>query len=190
MCNFLSAIVKRNGDIICKPDCTDSHEDLIDFAGLVDDGRGAFVRVELTPDGNDFANVDDYTFRVDQQDTPDWWTEDLAASVEESLRDRVRRMIIAEDRKIVLGGCWIVVDGATVQKSMNATIRMIGGTIKLIYGGTIERIDGGTIERIDGGTIELIYGGTIERFYGGTIERIYGGTIELIDGGTIEGDMR
>ncbi len=34
MCNFLSAIAYKNGDIFCAPEYTDSHEDLISHLGL------------------------------------------------------------------------------------------------------------------------------------------------------------
>lgn len=50
MCNFLSAIVMKNGRIICDPEHTDSHSDLIAANELRDDDvfiRG-WVRVEFT----------------------------------------------------------------------------------------------------------------------------------------------
>ena len=170
MCNFLSAIVKRDSELICKPDVTDSHEDLIDFAGLVDDGRGSFVRLELLPTGNDFGNVDEYTLKVDPADTPEWFTSEMRERVDSSLRERVRRMIVADDRKILLGGCWIVTDGAKIERSINATLRIDGGNIKRIHEGDIKWIDGGNIERIYGGNIERISGGNIEWIHGGTIK--------------------
>jgi len=214
MRKFLSAIVKQDGEIICRPDVTDSHEDLIDFAGLVDDGRDAFVRLEFLPKDDDFADVAAYTLVVDQTNTPDWFDDAMKERVEQSLRDRVRRMIVADDRKILLGGCWIVVDGAKVRRTINATLRIVGGEIKqfsggrialiyggeikqfrggtiaLIYGGTIEHLVFGTIEQILGGEIKQFYGGTIALIYGGEIERIYGGTIKQRLGGEIKDDRR
>ena len=139
MCNFLSAIVKQDGDIICRPESTDSHEDMIDFAGLVDDGRGAFVRVEFLP-GDDLCDVNGYALTVDQRDTPEWWTGDMAARIAESLRDRVRRMIVTEERRILLGGCWIVGDGASVGRVVDSQLRVCGGTIKVVRGGTINDV--------------------------------------------------
>jgi len=49
MCNFLSAIALRNGDIFCDPASTDSHEDLIEYKGLVNNDKETFVRVEYVP---------------------------------------------------------------------------------------------------------------------------------------------
>ena len=52
MCNFLSAIVMKSGDLICDPEHTDSHEDLLESNGIQDNGMGGFVLVEfLSPEG-------------------------------------------------------------------------------------------------------------------------------------------
>lgn len=120
MCSFLSAIVLKNGDFVCRPEATDSHESLIESVGLRDDGRGAFVRVEFVPDFDaDIFDLDTWTFRVDQCDTPRWFD---ATSAETRCRDRVRRLFVLEDRRVLLGGCWILGNSAQIRLVENARI--------------------------------------------------------------------
>jgi len=59
MCNFLSAIVTKNGKFICHPELTDSHESLIEAYGLKDEENfreRQFVRIEFTPP-DDFGQI-------------------------------------------------------------------------------------------------------------------------------------
>lgn len=49
MCEFLSAVVMKNGDIIYNP-YTDAHEDLVALHNLRDNREGKFARVEFKPD--------------------------------------------------------------------------------------------------------------------------------------------
>ena len=126
MCNFISAIVCRNGDILCDPEHTDSHEDLVVVYGLRDQGAlGAggrdWVRVEfIPPDGS--SSIDDpqkWSLRVDEDFMPEWFNvEDVTAKMQE----RASRMIVCDDRRLILGGCWIVCGSASVQKVSNARI--------------------------------------------------------------------
>ena len=124
MCNFLSAIVLKNGDIICRPDATDSHEDLIDFANIRDNrlSQDGFVRVEFLPpehDTKDVFDVKNWTLKVDQASTPEWFNFESATS---KLAARVERMFVLEDRPILLGGCWLLGKAAHVKKAKNARI--------------------------------------------------------------------
>jgi len=130
MCIFLSAIVLQSHEIVRDPEHTDSHEDLIESRGLVDNGRGAFVRVELVPKGL-LYEVDKYVLRLDQNNAPDWWTANLRDHVESVLRDDVRRMIVANERECLLGGCWILVDGVTVKRAKNARIIAMYGSSRI-----------------------------------------------------------
>ena len=124
MCNFLSAIVLKNGDIVCRPDVTDSHEDLIDFASIRDNhlSQDGFVRVEFLPpehDTKDVFDVKNWTLKVDQDSTPEWFNFESTTS---SLAARVERMFVLEDRPILLGGCWLLGKAAHVKKVQNARI--------------------------------------------------------------------
>ena len=77
MCKLKSAIILK--DRIFMPDY-DSHSAMLDELGINDDYLGAtkkFVRAELSPkDGDVFSPVDGWVFTVDQDITPEWFSED------------------------------------------------------------------------------------------------------------------
>ena len=73
MCNYFSAIVLRNGSVKwCE---SDSHEDIIDRLGLIDNDSSPgrkFVRIEV-------EDFDLRKFQVDEQSSlPGWWDDRVA----------------------------------------------------------------------------------------------------------------
>ena len=153
MSRFISAIVSR--DEIYHRDETDSHELLERSLGMTATANKEreFVRVEFSPAANDdLADVSKYKLQVDQETTPDWWGE-RSDCVEEYLREVVKKKIIANNQDLILGGCWIVANGATVKSIIQARIIVVGP------GGTVQEVGhGGTIQNVG-------YGGTIVRDY-------------------------
>jgi hypothetical protein len=131
MCNFLSAIVMRNWDLLCDPFLTDSHEDLLS-AHNVRDGlcqHDAFVRVEfIPPKDSPIHNLSTWTLKVDQANTPDWFDSERATNL---LKDRVQRMIVADERELLLGGCWILVGEAKIKRVQNARIFSVSGNSQI-----------------------------------------------------------
>jgi len=68
----------KNGEVLWKFG-TDSHEDLIRAAKLIDDGREqTFVRVEITPRNQSYLRPDKWVYRVDQGNRPEWYREEFA----------------------------------------------------------------------------------------------------------------
>ena len=133
MCNFLSAIVFKNGDIICRPDVTDSHEDLIDFANIRDNQvhQDGFIRVEFLPPEHgtkDIFDTKNWILKVDQASTQEWFSFESTTS---KLAARVERMFVLEDRPILLGGCWLLGKKAIVKKVQNARIFGMYGSSKV-----------------------------------------------------------
>ena len=126
MCQFLSAIATRDGRIICKPEATDHHHELLLDAGIPDDkpaGQQNFVRFELkTDDPTQLADPDAYKLVLDETSRPAWYDEAMEFDVADQLRDRVRAMIVTDDRPILLGGVWILAEGATVAETKNCRI--------------------------------------------------------------------
>ena len=125
MCDFLSAVVLRNGDVL-HHDATDHHSDLVRHYKLPDDRECRhFAKVEFTPpvkDGvPDYADADGYTLRVDEETEPQWFAE-LREQVEQKCRSIVRAMLVADERDLLLGGCWILVGGAKVRDAKSARI--------------------------------------------------------------------
>ena len=114
MCQFLSAVVLRNGDVLTHP-MLDSHSDLVLYLGLPDTTayHQHFAKVELTPASN-WLDPATWTFRLDEETAPSWW-EDVATGVEETLRQRASRMILRTGKKrLIVDGCWIVGGDAVI----------------------------------------------------------------------------
>lgn len=131
MCNFLSAIVLRSGEILCDPEHTDSHEDLVAAHNLRDNGHGGFVRIEFIPVNEQFTDVSSYKLVLDEPDRPEWFDDALEERILESLRDRVRRMIVDDERTMLLGGCWILGPNAIVKMVLSARIYCMLGSAKI-----------------------------------------------------------
>jgi len=187
MCNFLSAIVFQSGRVHADPEHTDSHEDMIAALDLKDDREFArdWIRVEFTPKDGDYFDIDSYELKVDEATTPVWFDEDRRAATENDLRSRVRQMIVTTDRKIILGGCWLIPENINIDVVKSGRVVWCGGTVNGICGGTVNVIRGGTVNEIRGGTVNAIWGGTVNEIWGGTVNEIWGGTVNAIWGGTV-----
>ena len=136
MCQFISAIVMKNGDILCDPEHTDSHEDLLSKHNVRDGltQQDKFVRIEFTPpkgssqDNSNIFDTSKWTLKIDQSNTPDWFSKD---KIRADMVARVQRMFVREERKILLGGCWILGDGADVKIVKNARIDRMSGSSRV-----------------------------------------------------------
>ena len=132
MCKFLSAIVMRNGDVICDPEHTDSHADLILANNLSTTtvGERGYCRVEYAPADGDPANTDNYVLCVDEETVPAWWAKRQGA-VEENLKARIARMVIEGEVKCLLGGCWIVRGKSVIGKVRSSRIVAVRGSAQI-----------------------------------------------------------
>ena len=136
MCNFLSAIYKQDGSLICLPEHTDSHEDLIAFGGLDDTKDPAlnrWIRVEFTPPSKeDITDSGEYTLKVDEPSTPVWFDDDKRADCISQLSARIRAMVVRDkDLRIILGGCWILCGATTVARFVDGRVFRMLGTSKV-----------------------------------------------------------
>ena len=114
MCNFLSAVfVRRNKtlEILCDPEHTNSHSEIIAAAGLKDDEssyyRQHIAKCELIPPAGikDVAKLSKWNFRVDESETPEWLDIDKARDMMER---QVASMFIKTPKNVLLGGCYIL----------------------------------------------------------------------------------
>ena len=132
MCNFLSAIVLRNGHVLHHP-MLDSHADLVRYFKLaaVDTAPylDRFAKVELTP--VDWMDVSTWTWCVDEETRPQW-LDDVEGAAEKSLRAIAGRMIIREDRDLIVDGCWIVGGSAKVCDVRSGWIRRVQDSAQII----------------------------------------------------------
>jgi hypothetical protein len=188
MCNFLSAVVLRNGDVLTHP-MLDSHSELIQRFKLPDTHayHQHFAKVELTPVG-DWLDVSAWKFRLDEETAPGWWA-DVAESVEAELRRRADKMILRDgEHRLIVDGCWIVGGDAKVRDVRSGRIvRVSGGSITDVRGGSITDVSGGSITDVSGGSITDVSGGSITGVWGGSITGVSGGSITGVRGGSITG---
>ena len=135
MCNFKSAIVLKNGDLL-HLDGVDSHEDVLSYFKIKDNGNDSFCRVEFVP-GEDLCDLDQYKFEIDQE-RPDWFTESLEKKSVSRLKVIVNKYVVREDRDVLPVGFYILgnvviknAGCATIKSAGNATIENAGhATIK------------------------------------------------------------
>ena len=162
MCQFKSAIVLKNGDVIHN-EWIDSHEDLVTLYNLKDEGKEEFVRVEYVPEDTP-SNLDKYALKVDEKETPDWFNPE---KTERKLRAIVKKMIITGDVSMIVGKR-VILDGAnvgeirqsvvhwmknsTVQEMReNSTVRVMreNSTVRVMWGNsTVQVMRGNSTVRV------------------------------------------
>jgi hypothetical protein len=195
MCNFFSALVLRNGDVLSHPSL-DSHSDLVTYFQLpdVDAKIPHFAKVELTP-GDNWLTPETWAFRVDEDVEPIWW-KDIAEQAEAKVRSLAAKMVLTSGRvPLLCDGSWIlggdvrvdrVVAGARILRVQDkASISVVmGGTFSAVWGGTFSAVRGGTFSDVRGGTFSDVCGGTFSDVCGGTFSAVWGGTFSDVCGGT------
>ena len=133
MCKDLSLIFLKNYTILEDFEHTSSHEDLIDEHNLDDSPEAKylekFCRVEYTPPENlkDIEDLSKWNLKVDECEIPSWFDVDKARNL---IENKVSSMFIKEDRKILLGGCWIIL-GGNINKIKNSKVIYLGGEAKV-----------------------------------------------------------
>jgi hypothetical protein len=163
MCKFYSAIVMENGDVLHDEHVL-SHEDLIALFNINDTQTNCdkFVRVEYTvEDENDYADIEKYKLNVDEQTTPKWF-EKHREFVTEKLKGIVKTRIILTDRKLLIGGLFVVKDCKITTIKDCHVISICGSAqVESIYGSAqVKNIyDSAQVKYIyDSAQVESIYG--------------------------------
>lgn len=123
MCIPASMIVTRERVLWLRD--SDSHEDVIRHYGLNDGvGRSDFARVEITPQNGNFAlPLDQWTFSIDQDVLPDWWSAEWA---EGEVRRELPRWIAARTITsdcVIEGGIYFVFEGSPVITQSGGVVR-------------------------------------------------------------------
>ena len=130
MCNFLSALVLRNGDVLTHP-MLDSHSDLVTYFKLPDTDAHIthFAKVELMP--VDWMDPATWKWAVDEPTIPSWW-EDVAGQAESTLRAKATRMILRDgEHRLIVDGCWIVGGTASVRDVRAGRIMRVQGSAQI-----------------------------------------------------------
>jgi len=134
MCNFLSAIVLKNLDVIWDYEYTKSHEKLIKKYNLVDNEIGLysekFCRIEFIPIGHtkSINNKDNWRLIVDESSIPHWFNKEIIMN---KLWTIISNMFIQDKRETLQEGCFILLDGAEVENVNNCNIPYMVGNSKV-----------------------------------------------------------
>ena len=149
MCRPASFIVTKDAVLWSKT--SDRHEDILQEFGIKDIALPpAFVRVELVPnDGLLWTDPDGWTFNIDQDSFPKWWS---AGKAEKKVRSVALRW---QAEKVVKPG----------EESTREKEYVYGTVQKVLSGGTVQKVlGGGTVQEVLSGTVQEVWGGTVQ-FY-------------------------
>lgn len=136
MCQFLSALVTKDGQVLHASEYTDSHEVLVRYFGYakndqqLNDDRRLFVRVEFTPPG-DLSTVVDikkWRFLLDESVAPAWFNKSIEDLVKTKLRNIVKKMLIGGDQDVILGGCYILHGKARISCFYGGVVKLMSGS--------------------------------------------------------------
>ena len=130
MCQFLSVLVLRNGDIRHHP-MLDSHADLVTYFEIPDSqvGLNWFAKAELTP--VDWTDPATWMWRIDEETRPSWLDE-VEATAEVATRALAGRMILRDvTRTLIVEGCWIVCGQSVVRDVRGGRILRVQGSAQI-----------------------------------------------------------
>ena len=138
MCNFLSVLILKNGDVLHHP-MLDSHSDLVTYFKLSDTSQHVrhFAKAELTPD--DWMDPTTWKWRIDEDTKPRWLTRAVEDDAERKARKIAATMILKDgDLPFIVDGCWILGGKTRVREIRSGWIRRIqdDATISDVRGGT------------------------------------------------------
>ena len=145
MCNFLSVLILRNGDVLHHP-MLDSHADLVAYFDLPDtrDHHQHFAKAELVPDG-DILNPSKWKWAIDEPTRPGW-LDDVERCAEEKTRSIAKRMVLTDQTKklpkIIIDGCWIIGGSVKLSNIRGGRIYLVGGSAQILEVGDSAQIHG------------------------------------------------
>ena len=195
MCNTFSFLVFSNEDLFFVPS-VDSHENQIALKGINENGFAVqFARCEYVPTCGKFSDLDSYKFRLDEDRTPDWWTEEIQERTISRIRSRIRGMIVSKDQQVLGPGVWILsgnptigklLDGCIIITAESATIQNAGSaTTRNAGSATIQYAGYATIQNAEYATIQNAGLATIQNAESATIQSARSATIQYAGSATI-----
>jgi hypothetical protein len=191
MCNDFSGIALRPiGDepvkVLFEP-MLSSHEDIIGYFNVRDDNppmRG-FVRFEYVPKNNRFDDLDSYDLRIDERDPPEWCDYAFKAAIAAEMRSRVSRLIITDDRKIIIGAA-ILVGKANIGRLLSGPAWAYGSsTVKAYNSSTVTACDSSTVTACDSSTAWAYDSSTVTACDSSTVKAYNSSTVKACDSSTV-----
>jgi len=132
MCNFLSAIFTRDGRLICQPQYTDSHSDLMAAYGIkarqTDAPVQQFVRLELIPPEPFVLDMAKWQETIDEHEVPAWFDDAKRFDAFEQMREIIANAVVTDTRDMLLGGFYILADKALIKEMRGSRVVMLGNS--------------------------------------------------------------
>ena len=130
MCQFLSVLVLRNGDVLHHP-MLDSHADLITYFKLPDTSEyiQRFAKVELTP--GDWLKPDTWHWKVDENTRPQWLDAVEAQAESATRRIATNMLLVSGEHQLIVDGCWIVGGCAIVRDVRGGRLMCVKGSAQI-----------------------------------------------------------
>jgi hypothetical protein len=172
MCEFASMILTKDSEFWGP---TESHTDIIEHHHLHEDGcRGPnILRVEITPpSGNPQAPIEQWNYRTDQDQMPEWFDPDLC---EQRARTALMRRA-QEERWFLLGDGKLLTGGYASTLTGGNRSTLTGGNRSTLTGGDDSTLTGGNRSTLTGGNRSTLTGGydstLIIKWYDGSRFRV------------------
>jgi hypothetical protein len=155
MCQFFSAVLTKNGDLLYNL-VLNSHEEIIELFKIKDTQAAFFgqnfVRLEFVPDlTKNLSKPEAWTLKLDERETPEWYDPDKA---QEKCWDVISGIVVSDERETLTTGHYILTENAVVKKVINSHILFMNGRSKVekMYSSSKvgEMYDSSKVERMNG----------------------------------------
>jgi hypothetical protein len=132
MCQFFSAVLTKNGDLLYNL-VLNSHEEIIELFKIKDTQAAFFgqnfVRLEFVPDlTKNLSKPEAWTLKLDERETPEWYDPDKA---QEKCWDVISGIVVSDERETLTTGHYILTENAVVKKVINSHILFMNGRSKV-----------------------------------------------------------
>lgn len=139
MCNFLSALFTRPGKLICQPLYTDSHSELMEWAGIRERETTApvqqFVRLELTPPENcsDWLDVANWKENIDEREVPEWFDKAARFDAFEQMRTIIAESITDDPGERLVFGKLMILRGEAKVKVKSSRVFLLDNSTATLW---------------------------------------------------------
>ena len=198
MCNFLSAIFTRSGKLICEPLYTDSHSELLEWAGIEERETTApvqqFVRLELLPPSKaaDWLEVENWESRIDDHEIPEWFDRAKRFDAFEQMREIITDAIVDGDGRLTFGKLIIARSGAVrcrgsrvVAHSGSSVVAHSGSSVDARSGSSVDARSGSSVVAHSGSSVDAHYGSSVVAHSGSSVDAHYGSSVVARNGSSV-----
>lgn len=203
MCKLKSGIILK--DKVFMPDY-DSHAKMLEELKISDtseNSKNLFIRAELIPHcGDVFSPIEDWSFNVDQDIIPEWFSEEREkARMIEAVKVWARQHIyinksnfsvkrgnyyLKSCKKVFCHNSTVEAYGYSVVKSDNSTVKAYDRSVVVAYNSTVEAHNLSRVEACDNSTVEAYNHSTVYAFEKSIIKSYNSSKISVYDNSLIK----